>query len=185
MKLTRDWYTQNLPANAQTITRPNVDAIAYAYETPYGLCAIGFIGKQSKPAFRYRFPDEAQRAKYIDQFFTNVKGHADHKAQRAQERKEYEHDYQVGDILTASWGYDMVNVDFWQVVAVPSPKTILVRPVAQKCTSDGWLSGHTVPVPGQFTDKAVLRKVSTGGYVISLHYARKWSGKPEFYDHAD
>lgn len=75
-----------VPTNAQPITKPGLDAVAYAYESKGNPCAAGFIGKQSKPDLRYRYRTATERdaaiTKWLDMIAANI-------AQRAASRAHY------------------------------------------------------------------------------------------------
>lgn len=58
--------------------------------------------------------------------------------------------FEVGEIWYTSWGYEQTNVDFWQVVK-STEKTVWFRPIKKEYTEEGFLRGHSVPVPNKFT----------------------------------
>lgn len=102
--------------------------------------------------------------------------------------------YKVGDILSSTWGYSMVIVDYYQVVAVTA-KMITVRKIASKNVDGDSMRGSSVPVLNAFlktkyswqTPFEYKRKVLSGGYINidSVSCARKWNGKPLYHDHMD
>lgn len=49
------------------------------------------------------------------------------KAEKAEKKNKY--GVQVGDIFSASWGYDQTNVDFFQVIALVGETSVRVREV--------------------------------------------------------
>lgn len=70
-------------------------------------------------------------------------------------RRETAHGLSVGDILFSSWGYDQTNVDFYEVVRVPSARSAVVRQIKQETTENSSsMSGVTVPKPGEFVSTA-------------------------------
>ena len=104
------------------------------------------------------------------------------KKKRAEERLAYRHDYKPGDILYTSWGYDQTNIEFFQVVAVPSSKSITVREIAQRHTdkpTGNDMAAFTMPVPDNFIGEAVTKCVSPSGSIkfASYRYAWKWDGR--------
>lgn len=83
---------------------------------------------------------------------------------------------EVGAIFDHEWGYDQTNVDFYEVVAT-TPKTVKIRKVAQVTSEDGFMSGHTVPVPGKFVGPEMRKtvKVSTwNGDKLYLPFDYGW-----------
>ena len=103
------------------------------------------------------------------------------KKKRAEERLAYRHDYKAGDILYTSWGYDKTNIEFFQVVAVPSSKSITVREIASAMPrgEEGFMSGRVVAVPDKFIGEPVTKRVSPSGSIkfASYRYAWKWDGR--------
>lgn len=92
-------------------------------------------------------------------------------------------DVKVGDILYTLWGYDMIIVDFYQVIS-RTPSTLLVRPL--EAHMDGGFTGYCTPIRNKFKgDKTIRVRRSTYGIKIENHYARIWDGKPIMYDHLD
>lgn len=106
--------------------------------------------------------------------------------------------FKVGDIVSTSWGYSMIIVDFYQVVRVTASKVEL-RELEQKAEGGGW-SGKCVPIPGAFVFQTGPFSVKEGqlckvhGNCVKIpsypgsgdfNYAHKWNGQPEFYDHCD
>jgi hypothetical protein len=59
----------------------------------------------------------------------------------------------VGDILVSSWGYDQVNIDFYQVIAVTA-KSVRIREISSKRIGTADTSDVIVPVPGSFVELA-------------------------------
>lgn len=160
------------------------DMQVWRYEVPTDqgvkLFAIGFVGKQSKPAFHYRYRDEMSREREIEHQAESRRQTLEMKAERRQERREYQHDYSVGDILSSSWGYDQTNVDFYEVTRVPGPKTVELRKIGQEVVSSEGQTEGVVPVPGNYISPGMRKTVSPGGSVkiTSYSYASKWSGRP-------
>lgn len=170
-----------IPQGATPITVDGIDAVVYAYSTPSGPAAIAYGGKRSKPDWHYIYQTEERREKGIAAFFDGQRQHAEFVAQRKAERNVYQHDLKVGDILETSWGYDQTNVDFYEVVEVPSGKTVIIREIARRTTETGFMCGKTVPVRGKYIGDPITKRVAPGGYVaMDHHHAWKWDGKPSY-----
>ena len=110
--------------------------------------------------------------------------YGERKKKRAEERLAYAHDYKPGDILYTSWGYDQTNIEFFQVVAVPSSKSITVREIASAMPrgEEGFMSGRVVAVPDKFTGEPITKRVSPSGSIkfASYRYAWKWDGRERY-----
>ena len=162
-----------------------IDVEAYTYEqrgnfNP-GLYAIAFVGKQQKPLWEYRFRDERQRDKKIQETIESRARHLKEKEEQAQKRREFKHDFKVGDILDSSWGYDQTNIDFFEVIGVTA-KSVVIREVAKKIVKSQPPQDYVVPRPGRFIGKKMTKRVGPGGYVRIESYqsASKWDGKPRY-----
>ena len=98
-----------------------------------------------------------------------------------------------GTIFSASWGYDMTIVDFYQVVK-RTGKSVYVRPIAANKDGGGW-SGTTTAVKDSFTSATATRcllkgnpkdKTNESVYInIDGHLGRVWDGKPKYYNTMD
>lgn len=169
--------------NVQKADIPSgIDLEIYTWEkdgVPYG---VAFQGRGQKPLWKYRFRSERERDKSVQNTIVNRKSTLDSKKQRQKERQEFRHDYQVGDILYSSWGYDQTNVDFYEVVGI-GEKSIAIRPIRQKVvkSSEGG-ADYVVPRPGRFDGPKKTKRVRPGGSIKIESYANayKWDGKPKY-----
>ncbi len=90
----------------------------------------------------------------------------------------------VGDILVSEWGYEQINVDFYQVTAVTGASVRIVQLEGKEVPSDSHgMFGTVTPVLGFSRGVAVLKKVKAYGssYAIKISsYASAyvWDGKP-------
>lgn len=148
--------------------------------------AGAWAGKADKPLWFYNYRDESQREHQIQETIQYYQSRVDVKRKRLEERKQFQHGLQVGDILAGSWGYDQTNVNFYEIVGVPALKMVLLREIASNVVkSDGSGSDYVIAVPGKYVGP-VLKKIpqgagSHGAYVKinSSVTAYKWDGKPE------
>ena len=80
----------------------------------------------------YGFSDAETIAKAIDNATEGKKATA--KAPKTEKVNKF--GVKVGDIFTASWGYDQTNVDFFQVVALCGESSVRVREVNPKVVNE-------------------------------------------------
>ncbi len=150
-------------------------------DTPQGRVVvyygIAFAGKSNKPLWHYSFRTPDARQRQIDETIKSRKSLIEYKQKQLQERRDFVHGTQKGEIFSASWGYDQTNVDFYEVVEVKG-KMIVVREIAAKSSHPG--ADSVVPVPGHFVGPAKLVKPTSGGFKVDDHYASKWDGNPEY-----
>lgn len=143
--------------------------------------AMTFVGRAIKPTWTYRFKTEQNREDFTNKAIKEVNEHAERKEVKRQERKEFQHNLKVGDILSASWGYDQTNQDYYQVIRVIDKK-IVIREIASKQVG----VDRVVADKDNFIGEAMLKQPSStskGDAVVkisSYEYAFLWDGKPEY-----
>lgn len=174
-----------LPAEVRgtdPITPEGTDLMIWKYETPKGYpCAIAFAAKQQKPLMNAIFRNDAQREREIQETIAKRKRSLKFNAERAQEKKQFSHDYKEGDILCASWGYDQTNINFYQVTRVIG-KQIEIREIESRIVSQKIGADYVVAAPNKFLGPPMKKTPQLGGYVKinSSASASKWDGKPEY-----
>lgn len=79
----------------------------------------------------------------VHQAIENAEGNkpAEAKKTAAKAEKVNKYGVRVGDIFSASWGYDQTNVDFFQVVALVGETSVKVREVNPPMIEDTSVSG--------------------------------------------
>ncbi len=139
--------------------------------TVYG--AVVFAGKAQKPLWNYTFRSNEQRQAEIARTVVARRAHLAHVAEQAKERREYMHPYKVGDVFTASWGYDQTNVNAYEVTEVHG-KALVLREIGLHSV-DG---SHVVPMPGHYCGDPVRVIVRGPSVKVEDHYAHPWKGSP-------
>lgn len=175
-----------IPKGAIKVADKKSDAVAYLFpsQTGNGKPAMKvFYGKQSKPVAYYVYPDEAQRAKRIAQYFEQRQQVQAYKAERAAKRKAEAQasKVEVGAYFYTSWGYDQTNIDFYRVEALIGKTMALVTKVSAIDAGKGdepWMTGKCVP-----GDKAVGKpfrvKLRADGFKVDRNCACRWDGTPK------
>jgi len=176
----REFY---MPKDGRPVDAQGTDAAVFIYEMAGVPYAIGFHGKASKPDWHHRFKDEERRAKHIADYIAGRKSHADYVAKQRQARKA-PHSLKVGDLMYSSWGYDQTNIDFYEVVQVVGVNSVKIRKVKQALAENqpgGPSAENVVPMPGEYCDEPMLKRVSSGNYISLNSYsgASKWNGQPK------
>jgi hypothetical protein len=172
-----------IPSESEAVTRGGIDAIAYTYTRAGVPYALGYIAKQNRPAFHFRFRSEGRRAEHLDKFFADTLT-----AQQARERRKTEaaekrkagHGFQVGQVLYSSWGWEQTNIDFYEVVKA-TPGSITIRQLAQDIRETGFMSGPTVPRLGEYRKgEPDIRCMFSGhGFRLKHGSLSAWDGKPK------
>lgn len=189
MRITREEYIGFLPSNRRKVTAKGCDAVFYLYETQGAPAACCFLGKAQKPTWRFRFGSDAARAKHIASAIEGrTAAEARTKARRAE--RNAPHGLEKGVILNTSWGYDQTNVEFYEVVDVPSPCYVVLQEIGQQTANDapdGYssMSDHRMPDPENKIGAPFRRKVDMCGKdpsitISSCQRATLWNGKPAY-----
>jgi len=139
-----------------------------------------FAGKALRTSDRSGWYRNANiRADAIERFKQSRAGYHAAKMLRRQAAKK-PHTLKVGDILNTSWGYEQTSVEFYEVVAV-SGVMVKLRQIAADTTETGFMSGVTIPYPGEFIGEPIRRRASTSNWV-RIHTsasASPWNGRPQ------
>jgi hypothetical protein len=163
-----------IPENAIEVTGEY--GVVYVYRENDRLLAIGYAGNAGKSSFHFAYKSMADVDQKICAFFDNLN---DWKARKQQCRKDsYKpHTFQVGEIITNSWGYDQTNVD-WYVVTRKTEHFVWLRPICAQLIEDegcGPMSGRESPVIGTdlkpvFTEKGEETKHKASGDYVSMKF---------------
>ncbi len=143
-------------------------------------CAYGYRGRSMKPAFRYRFHDEAQREKFVTEWLDSAnRSIAEAVARKAERRAP--HSLAVGDVLYSSWGYDQTNIDFYEVTAVRGAVVDLAELQQQRTEHGLAMQGTCVAIKGAHKGAIYKGKRPSGENAVridSCSTARPWDGRP-------
>ena len=159
------------------------DVEAYKYLDNSGRWIVmAWVGRATKPSDYYWASNEVKADKIIQERIDSRKNHMAYKQRQKQDNAliRQNHEYKVGDILTASWGYDETNSDAFQVVAVSGQKLTL-REIASKTVRQEGSAEYVMPVADRFVGAPMNRMVSTSGIKIDdVRRAYLWNGKPQY-----
>lgn len=124
-----------------------------------------------KNEFHYKFSSLERMYEYLSNFIADRLKAQEIRAKRKEKEKrdaeESAAKVSVGDIFVDSWGYEQTNVDFYQVVAKPSAKTIVVREIACE-REEGSEQSHGMadsvrPVRDAFIGKEMKKRIDKYG----------------------
>ena len=145
-----------------------------------------------KVAFNYRFATVERMIEYVENWIAAEIGHevvkAERRVQRAAERKaavaEAAGNTNVGDIFVNSWGYDQTNVNAYQVVAKPTPATVIIREIAMAAIegSYGRDCQRVKPVADAFIGEEEKRRIGQYGIKTQYGNASKAAADATFYN---
>lgn len=146
---------------------------------------MGSGSKRAKNALVWEYhTSKASRDSKVDRWVANTEARAAEKAKAREEARNFQHGLEVGDILSASWGYNQTNVNFYEVTRVAGKATVEVREVQSKVVRESGHAIYVVPIKGKWKrgSSTMKKRVSTRGSVKinSSIYASEWDGKPMY-----
>ncbi len=170
-----------IPANAETRDFPAAAVVAYCYASDKGPAFIAYKGRQSKPARFLAFSTAERRDNNLADFIEHQTNFENLK----RSRRQTGHGLAVGEIVYTVWGYEQTNVDFFEVVRVPSARSAVVRQIESETIEDkpGSMTGKASAKPGQFVAvaKSETRR-ACGVHALNGGNTRgqmkKWDGTP-------
>ena len=141
--------------------------------------AKGFKGRAQKPTFHYYYPNEEQRELSLKRWM-DAEAELAIKKENDRKKRRAPHSLNIGDILSSSWGWEQTNVDFYQVISLPSPFFVEIRKIASELENENRLQGKASPIKDKFTSEAFRKRPDADNVIrmSSYSYARPWSGKP-------
>jgi hypothetical protein len=143
----REWY---IPKNATKVSDKQSDAIAYLSINSRGKPrATIFYGQQAKPVSDYYYATDERRSDAVARAFESRRQSLARKNERRQQRKDFVHTAQVGDIYRTSWGYDQTNVEYFQIVEVKGKHAVL-REIGAESVDTCHDQGRCIPLKDAF-----------------------------------
>lgn len=181
MKLQRTNYH---PAHAVVTTTEKPATYVAKWQDENSLYVAAFGGKRSKPDLYFKYENShtgaTKRATRINNWMANQKtSDNERKARRAQRSRA--HNLEIGQVFYSSWGYDQTNVDFYEIVDVPSACYVVVREVA-KVRREGAGNDSVSAAQGEFIGEPMRKKVDMS-YRPSIKVGHQsawiWDGRPK------
>jgi len=170
----RNLWSEQPPVDAEVfgtlkIQRINSDVLIAGQRSSYPQAKI-WKGKSLKP-MHYSFTSVEKREAWIAEQKKDDAVDTAYKNKRKEDKKiaavKTREQYQVGQILVTSGGYDQTNVNFYQIIERPSEAIAIVQEISAEPIpgTQGFMCEHVKPVRNAFMGKP-MRKV-IGPYGIS------------------
>ncbi len=186
---TQEQQIENLKAKGWKVYKCKyAQAVAAVGEMAGKIVYKVWQGKAAKPCAYYTARNLGQVEKSVTFYFERQKEREESRANRRKTQTKVvagDH-FEVGDILSYSWGYDQTNVDFFQVVRVLN-RQVELRKVYQNSSDrqGGPTGGYCQPRRFEFVEGSEPFKKSVQvfregepGYISFDHgVGRKWDGK--------
>lgn len=159
------------------------EAIVFVHKEK--MIATAFSGKKATQDWSYRFRDERERRKYIQDYFGKCKQAQELKIERAARRikkkKEFFASIKEGDIFVDSWGYDQTNIDYY-VVTKKLKASIKIKQIGKNVEYGEYSTNKVTPNPLHFLSSGEeMTKIPQDGYIKinGYRYAVLWDGVPD------
>lgn len=159
------------------------EAIVFVHKQK--MIATAFSGKKATQDWSYRFRDERERRKYIQDYFVKCKQAQELKIERAARRikkkKEFFASIKEGDIFVDSWGYDQTNIDYY-VVTKKLKASIKIKQIGKNVEYGEYSTNKVTPNPLHFLSSGEeMTKIPQDGYIKinGYRYAVLWDGVPD------
>lgn len=114
--------------------------------------------KINREAYSYR--SDESRTEQVKKWISRQVKHHEHTSKRDTAERGVE----VGDVLSAAWGYDQTNYNYYQVTKLIGKTMVEVRELNQLRKETEWLQGKCAPSVDDFTGKP-MRRVAKNGRV--------------------
>lgn len=137
-----------IPAGAEPDPRNGPEGEAYTYERGGRFYAVAFNGSAGRAAFHFWFRTPEAAAQRVYEFFQGIKATREYK-NKLKVSKAAPHDVKVGDIFSASWGYDQTNIDYYEIVSLIGSTMAEVQQIQAESETTEWMQGKSVPCPGK------------------------------------
>lgn len=139
--------TRYIPKNSLPIEEEGLGVVyVYPTTTPRSGICYGIVAYREKAIhsdFHIACKTDADVDKKIAAFFDGIRQHKQLVADRR--TKDFAgHTFNVGDIVTNSWGYDQTNVD-WYAVTRTTKNYVWLRPICAEVEQTGFMSGTESP----------------------------------------
>ena len=157
------------------------EAIVFVHKKK--MIATAFSGKKATQDWSYRFRDERERRKYIQDYFVKCKQAQELKIERAAARinkkREFFASIKEGDIFVDSWGYDQTNVDYY-VVTKKLKASIKIKQIGKNVEYGEFGSDKVRPNP-LYEYGEEMTKIPQDGHIKinGYRYAVLWDGVPD------
>jgi len=95
--------------------------------------------------------------------------------------------WEVGDIIVATFTYNMTLVKFYEIVKRTN-KSFTLRQLKDKVVKGDSMQGEMVPIEGEYDKRendVVARLNKWGSVKVNGYYCRRWDGEPVFFTHLD
>lgn len=145
--------------------------------------AIGYKGKSVKSFFHHSFKTAEHREVFCGEIIKRFQAWEESKKAEAKKRKDFTPTIKAGDVLSASWGYDQTNVEFYLVLEVKG-HTAQIQELGHLTVegSEGFMSCKVMPNLEARVGEVLKKRICYGDKIKINESVRlyPWSGKPNY-----
>jgi hypothetical protein len=167
----RDQRRRNLCGSGFSMVRriTALGLIAFQKTWPDGKIWVqGFSVNRMKYDFFYSFKTQQRADAFLDSWQAKCESQRQAKDERKAARAEAlkkPHGLKIGDVLSASWGYEQTNIDYYQVTRLVGKRSVEIREIGQNSENTGWLQGVCTPSKDRFIGDPMVKRVDETGHV--------------------
>lgn len=173
-------YIANNYANTMVyeIKKAAAGCFVVSFERRGLFCVELWRSKLVKKPEVYSFRKPESRLDYVNKWIDNQQKREQSKVESRKTAAEVGTGLEVGDILSAVWGYEQTNYNYYEVTKVIGKSMVEIREVKQLIQETEWMQGKCAPVAGDYISEPMRRKAKNGGLrVTDCIYASKMSYK--------
>lgn len=183
-------FYQRLYTNGHLLKKYGVKYFQYSDREFF--CCILWNGRKTVPSHHCRFHKETERTHFLSLQLNIAKTHHDQKMALRIKRSSFVPALTPGQIFICSWGWEQTNIDFYQIIDLPSQCYAVVQRIAhQKLPSnqtdmscyviamkDHFISAkqHKVRISINSRDSSCYFKTPD----LSNAYSRPYDGRPVY-----
>lgn len=148
--------------------------IVWIRENPTGSVSVAaFSGRRAKPDFFYRYNGKQYAERAISVWLEKLQNVSEYKAKIKAEKAakiEQGHGLQVGDVLSACWGWEQTNYDYYQVTKLIGKRSVELREIGRTIEETNDMQGLCAPVKNLFKGEPKVYRVTPDGSVKVRSY---------------
>ena len=138
------------------------------------ICVELWKSSRIKTPQKYRFSNGVQRLLHINKWIGKQQRSQAYKTEKKENNKLNGTGLQAGDVLSAAWGYDQTNYNYYQVTKVVGKTMVELREIAAMKKETGDMRGEITPIVSDFIGEPIRKKAANGGVrICSVIYATK------------
>lgn len=146
----------------------DLSVVFYLYTSNDKPCVIAYKGRSQKPIYNYRYDTEEKRAAKIEATLERFKKTGKEKVVR---------ELEVGDVLSAMWGYEQTNMNYYLVTKLIGKTMVEVVEIGMFSESTEFMQADVAPNPANIIGEPMRKKAQGNGVRINRS---QWATKESY-----